>query len=215
MAEGDSLVGGATDFENPDPIVEEGAEETEEVVASEEHTEEKPEGEVEKPDSEETEDKPDGAPEEYEDFKYEEGVDPLPEEVVSDLKEFAKELNLTQDQAQALADREVRAAKRADDSNLEVWQETQKEWQEAAKADKEYGGAKFNESVALAMNAISKFGTPEFAQVLNEYGFGNNPEVVRFFYRVGKAMSSDQMFTGKGGAGTPRDPASILYPNQN
>ena len=66
----------------------------------------------------------------------------------------------------------------------------------------------------VAKKALETFGTPELRTLLNESGMGNNPEVIRAFYRVGKAISEDKFVSGKA---TPADAndARSLYPNSN
>ena len=72
-----------------------------------------------------------------------------------------------------------------------------KEWTEAAKVDKEYGGDKFNENLSIAKTALDKFGSDGLKNLLNETGLGNNPEVIRYFYNVGKQISEDT-YVGQG-----------------
>jgi hypothetical protein len=45
--------------------------------------------------------------------------------------------------------------------------------------------------VADALKARERFSTPALRQLLNETGFGNHPEVIKFFAKVGKAMRED------------------------
>jgi hypothetical protein len=62
---------------------------------------------------------------------------------------------------------------------------------------------------------MDAFGTPQLRELLNESRLGNNPEMIRFMYRAGKAISQDKFVAG--GPARPdgaRDPAKFLYPNQ-
>ena len=81
------------------------------------------------------------------------------------------------------------------------------------KTDAEIGGDKLPENLAVARKALETFGTPELKALLNESGLGNHPEVIRFFYRSGKAISEDRVIRG-GAAGQPTDPAKRMFPNQ-
>jgi hypothetical protein len=157
--------------------------------------------------------KPEGAPDEYEDFKVADGVE-LTEEQVNDIKATAKELDLSQEKAQALVDREVAARKEESESQLQVWRDQNNEWKKAARTDKEFGGEKFDESVVAAKAALRRFGNSELSQVLDDYGMGNHPEVIRFLVKVGNSMKEDSMHNGVGGEQAPTDIADILYPNQ-
>ncbi|AQW29122.1 hypothetical protein B0B51_03235 [blood disease bacterium A2-HR MARDI] len=157
--------------------------------------------------------KPQGAPEKYE-FKAAEGQPEFDPQVIDQFSEVAKELNLPQDAAQKVLDKmaPALAARQA-----EVLETARNQWADEAKADKEFGGDKLNENLAIAKKALDQFGTPELRTLLNESGLGNHPEVLRVFYRAGKAISEDAIVSG--GAGTkgsqgPRDLAAALYPNQ-
>ena len=86
------------------------------------------------------------------------------------------------------------------------------EWAETSKADKEFGGEKLGENLAIAKTALDKFATPEFTKLLNDTGLGNHPEVLRVFYRAGKAISADTVVTGKQ-APAPADRLAALYDN--
>ncbi|WP_369952273.1 protease [Ralstonia syzygii] len=157
--------------------------------------------------------KPQGAPEKYE-FKAAEGQPEFDPQVIDQFSEVARELNLPQDAAQKVLDKmaPALAARQA-----EVLETARNQWADEAKADKEFGGDKLNENLAIAKKALDQFGTPELRTLLNESGLGNHPEVLRVFYRAGKAISEDQIVSGGAGAkGSqgPRDLAAALYPNQ-
>ena len=154
-----------------------------------------------------------GAPEAYE-FKAAEGqtFDP---EFVKGYSEVARELNLTQEAAQTMIDKvgPVLAQQQA----AQIAQ-VRNDWAEASKVDAEFGGAKFNENLAIAKQSIDKFATPEFKQMLDDTGLGNHPEWIRYCYRVSKAFSPDHFEGGhKEGGAAPNDfnsMASRLYPGQ-
>ena len=154
--------------------------------------------------------KPAGAPEKY-DFKAAEGIT-LDDSVVGAFSEVAKELNLTQDAAQKVLDKvaPVMAARQA-----EQLQSLRTAWADGAKADKEFGGDKFDENLAIAKKGLETFGTPELRALLDESGLGNHPEVVRVFYRAGKAISEDRVVTGASGSATTQSTAQRMYPNMN
>ena len=148
--------------------------------------------------------KPEGAPEKYE-FKAAEGAT-LDGAVIGAFSEVAKDLNLTQDAAQKVLDKmaPVLAARQ-----VEQIEAVQTGWAESAKVDKEFGGDKLQENLGTAKQALEKFGSPELRTLLNDSGMGNHPEVIRAFYRIGKAMSEDSIVTGR----TPsmKSAADVLY----
>lgn len=149
-----------------------------------------------------------GAPEKYE-FKTE-GFQP---EVMTEFEGIARELNLPQEAAQKMLDK---MGPKIAQAQQDAIQRVQAEWTQAAQTDKEFGGEKLQENLATAKKALETFGSPELVKMLNETGLGNNPEMIRAFYRAGKAISEDKFVpagSGKGPHGST-DLASKLYPNQ-
>lgn len=151
-------------------------------------------------------------PEQYEDFKFEEGKN-LPEGVGDQLKADAKDLGLTQAQAQKLAERELKRIEAAEAKQAETLDTFRSQWADDARADQEFGGEHLDANLATARKALDTFGTPELKGLLNVSGMGNHPEVIRFMYRAGKAISDDGIVKGAPPAAT-RDPKR-LYPNSN
>jgi hypothetical protein len=61
----------------------------------------------------------------------------------------------------------------------------------------------------VAKKALDAFGTTELRSLLNESGLGNHPEVIRFMFRAGKAISEDSMVTGTKGEAKSAGPRSF------
>jgi hypothetical protein len=161
-------------------------------------------------------DKPQGAPEKYE-FQAPEGKD-FDAEIIGNFSDVAKELNLSQDAAQKLV--ETMGPKIAERQLAQV-EAIRNEWAQQSQVDKEFGGDKLNENMSVAKKALDSFGTPELRTLLQQSGLGNNPEIIRFMYRAGKAISEDTFVassTGAGGgksnAGDFNAKAAALYSNQ-
>ncbi len=156
------------------------------------------------------EEKPQGAPEKYE-FPTTDGLQ-FDDQVVGAFSEVAKELNLSQEQAQKFLDKvgPVMAAQQ-----VEALTAVSNEWAESAKTDKEFGGDKLNENLAVAKKAMDAFASPELRTLLNESALGNNPEVIRMFYRVGKAISEDGFVVGGNASNTDKSAAQRMYPGMN
>lgn len=154
--------------------------------------------------------KPAGAPEKYE-FKAAEGIT-FDDAVVGAFSEVAKELNLTQDAAQKVLDKVAPVMAARQSEQIEA---ARTAWAESAKVDKEFGGDNLAENLAIAKQGLETFGTPELRALLNESGLGNHPEVIRVFYRAGKAISDDRIVTGASGSATTQTTAQRMYPNMN
>lgn len=120
------------------------------------------------------------------------------ESELAEIAEEAKALKLSQEDAQKLVER--RSADRAKymDSARAKLADTVQGWRESLAKDAEIGGkggSEYDANIARARLAINKFGTPELKKALNETGYGNHPEVVRFMIRVGKALKEDSFHT--------------------
>ena len=152
---------------------------------------------------------PEGAPEKYE-FKAADGTT-FDDAVIGAFESVARDLNLTQGAAQQVLDKmgPVLAARQA-----EQIEAVRSAWADSARADKEYGGDKLPENLAVAKKALEQFGSPELKTLLHESGLGNNPEVIRFMVRAGKAISEDKIISGKAAPVDAGD-ARTLYPNSN
>ena len=151
------------------------------------------------------------APETYE-FKAPEGraFDP---EVIAEYSKVAKELNLSQEAAQRVLDSVGPKLAERQAAQIEA---VRNGWADSSKADKEFGGEKLSENLGVAKRALDQFGTSELRALLNESGLGNHPEVIRFMYRAGKAISEDKVITGAAATAKPgpksfADLADALY----
>lgn len=146
--------------------------------------------------------KPADAPVVY-DLKPPEGS-MLNAEAVEHIKTLATEMKLTPEQAQRFVVEQDSMFQDLIAVQLEQAKQTRAQWVEAAKADKEIGGAGFDASLNRAKQAFAKFGTPEFQAMLDGTGFGDNPEVLRVFSRIGKAMGEDT-FANSHGTSAPNE----------
>jgi hypothetical protein len=149
-------------------------------------------------------------PEKY-DLQMPDGVD-LDTAAADEFTAIAKDLKLSQADAQKLAgvaaNMQLRQAK--------VHAEMVKGWEDQSKADTEFGGDAFDQNVAVARKAIDTFGSPQLKELLNTSGLGNHPEVIRAFFKAGKAISEPNFRASGTRAPVPEaDPAKRLYPNMN
>ena len=164
-------------------------------------------------DKQASEDAAANVPENYE-FTLPEGVT-IDDSTMGDLKTLSKELGLSQEQAQKIADLGVQQNERWAQQQLEYAMQAREEWATQVKADKELGGPAFDESIASASRAIKEFGSPELVNLLNETGLGNHPEVIRAFYKVGKMIEDDKIVPGGRNSNEPLDAAKRLYNNSD
>ncbi len=153
-----------------------------------------------------------GAPDHYADFVVPKGL-PVDRQGMAEFKQVAADLGLTQEQAQSLVDLQAGRIQAAAAEQSAALEKQQADWQADVRKDTEIGGSDMAARVGVAKTAIAKFGSPELRKVLTETGLGNHPELVRFAYRVGKAMSDDGVIlpTSPGRQRTAKD----FYPNSD
>lgn len=153
----------------------------------------------------------DKAPEDYADFKVPEGM-PLDADLLNDFKPVAKELGLSQDKAQKLIDLYAgKVAPLMAQRQTEAWNQQLETWAAECKADKEIGGDKYDSAVEDAKRVVNTLGTPELKKVFDDYGLGNNPELVRVFSRMARYFKEDSYADGKPIGG--KSVAEKFYPN--
>ncbi|KJX24912.1 peptidase [Enterobacter hormaechei] len=157
------------------------------------------------------EQKQEGAPEKYE-FQAGEGVE-LDAEALKDFEPVARDLNLTNEQAQKLVDAYPKILAGVQQRQAEAWQKQTEGWAETVKADKEIGGDKLTANLSAAQRALEQFGDPELKEYLDSTGLGNHPALVKAFIKVGKAMSEDKVVTGGHESGGS-DLISAFYPKK-
>lgn len=145
-------------------------------------------------------------PEKY-DFKPPEGME-FDEETINLYAEAAKEAGLSQEKADIILGK---IAPHLAQQQIKAVEKASAEWEAASRADPEFGGDKLKENLSIAAKAIEQFATPELKTLLNESRLGNNPEVIRLFYRVGKAISEDGFVSATGAPQT--SDARALFPN--
>ena len=164
-------------------------------------------------------DAPEGAPDKYEfNAKVADAPEELDPEVLTAFGDVAKELNLPQEAAQKVLDKvaPVIQAKQA-----KAIEQTKVEWANQSKSDQEFGGESLSDNLDVAKASLDTFGTDSLKSLLHETGFGNHPEIIRFMYKAGKAISEDSYVGNSEGAvgksNAPKDFNSIantLYSNQ-
>lgn len=115
------------------------------------------------------------------------------DEVLGKFKDLAKELGLKSEGAQKIFDLQAELAKK----QAEGYEAEQKAWQKELKDDPDYGQDNYEKTVTSAKKAMNAFTTPELRQLLDNSGFGDHPEVVKFAANVGRAMGEADFIDGK------------------
>ena len=127
-------------------------------------------------------------------------------------KSTVKELGLKSEQAQKVFDVYVAQQKAA----AEAQQKTQAEWEASLKADKDFGGEKFDANLAAAKKAYQHFvertgeAGKQLGELLEQTGLGSHPSFVKVFHEISKAMADDSIRGTKSGNSAPTPTADQL-----
>jgi len=150
------------------------------------------------------------APEKYEDFTLPDGFE-AQEGEIDTFMEHAKELDLTQEQAQKLLDKQL-ALK---DEQMKLYEQDkiqQKEkWINELKQDEEFGGRNMSETIERANRTLRKFADNDVIEILKETGYANNPSIVKMFARIDKQLGEDSLVGGESAKAQELSPLDKLY----
>lgn len=152
-------------------------------------------------------------PEKYE-LKLPEGSK-LTQSKVDQVALYAKENGLSNEVAQKLLERESQAVQEFESEIKSEHLKRVEQWKSEVEADKELGGDLYKQNVELAKRVAHRYASPEFLKVLDESGFGNHPELVRVFSRIGKQMSEDQLIMPGAQSGGNKPIEDFFYGQSN
>ncbi len=131
---------------------------------------------------------------------------------IESLKAYAKDKGYSNDQAQALLERESIAAQASIETINQAAQVQSAKWLEEAKADKEIGGEKFAQSCEIASHALDVlFPGIEIRKFMDQTGFGNNPQILKGFVKIGKMLQPDKFNQAPGQMPPKRDTLKTMY----
>lgn len=150
----------------------------------------KTEGGEKKSEESQKKEEPEGAPEQYEDFSAPEGLS-YDEQFIGTFKDAAKEVNLSQKQAQHLLDK---CAPVLAQRQIEQIEAVSKQWEERTKTDKEIGGENWTRASSDIARVRDKFGInadgkmdPDIQEFM-QTPIGNHPGLLKLLARVGRAF---------------------------
>ncbi len=146
------------------------------------------------------------------DLKIPEGLQ-LPKDSVEKIASYAREQGFSKDKAQELLNLEADMVKEMIAAQQESYSKTREEWVNQVKNDQEIGGNNFKQSIDHAQRALKQFASDEFIKTLNETGYGDHPEVVRVFARIGKMIGNDTIVQSNNYAGKKLE--DVFYKNSN
>ena len=164
-----------------------------------------------KPDKTGRTDGPDG---DYDEFTLPDGLE-MDGDTHHRFKQLARQNGLSQDQAQHLLDLHSEQIIRQRQHWVNHHQAQQQNWQKQSRTDRELAAqGRFEQNLAMAKKAVERFGGEKLAAALAETGAGNHPEILRCFYRIGKALAEDG-FVAPAGKRQKKSYAETFYPDFN
>ncbi len=146
-------------------------------------------------------------------FKLPEGFS-LDSELVDSAVPILEKYKVAPEDAQTLSDLLCKKVQQEHDAYLESCKGLVADWKKNLLADSDIGGAKVKENLAVGLKALNRFGSPELVSILKDTGMEYHPEVVRFFVKVGRAISEDGISSRSDGV-RETDPAKMIYPGWN
>lgn len=155
---------------------------------------------------------PDASANPYANLKAPAGFDPA---ALPKIAEVARTYGLNAEAAQKLLNdthaRQVQAKAETDAALAKQ----RAEWHEVIKADKEYGGDKFEASLQRAQKVVGEIDAkiaPGIKQLLDGSGYGEHPAVVRLFNYLGAQNREDTFAAGGDNSAGEKPLEDVLYP---
>lgn len=161
------------------------------------------------------------APETYAEFDIPEGM-PVDEKATEQFSEVAKDLGLTQEQAQKLVSLEAERMTQMQATSEEAQATVVAGWVDEVKADPEIGGANLDANLGIAKAAVETFASDELKALMDMpsaenpkgIGLGNHPAMIRHFYKLGTQMSEDKPGVVGNVTHVQKSAADTLYPSK-
>ena len=130
----------------------------------------------------------------------------LDEKMVADASPLLQKYKVSNEDAQALSDLVCQKVRAEQDARSEAYAEVVKGWQKGLMEDKAIGGEKLTPALKTGLKALNRFGDSELTEILHDTGLEYHPAVVRFFHKIGLAISED------GGSGAQHQAAKKEVP---
>lgn len=146
----------------------------------------------------------------YTDFVLPDGAQ-VDEAIMSNFKELAAQCGLNQESAQKMLDLQAKA----NEVSMEAFVNQRKEWRQAITNDADFGQANLKETVADANRVLAEYDeSGNVLGMLEQSGFGDNPDVIKFLARVARAIPrEDDVLTGKEVSADKRSLEERLWPD--
>lgn len=115
------------------------------------------------------------------------------EKLLGEFKKKAKEWGFNSKQAQSLVEFQLASQAAAEKEFKETFEKQRQADIDALKADKEFGGPKYDATVKAAQNATKRFFGEEGSKLFTELGIDNHPGLVKGLARLNAAIAEDSI----------------------
>lgn len=144
----------------------------------------------------------------------------LPEGFEADDETMGKFVDLLNDdkktpaeRAQGLIDLQAEVMKKGAEKSTQDFLDTQKQWQDAVKADKDIGGEKLDPALGRISQLIDTHDRPDkLREAFEVTGMGNHPEMIRFLDKIAARLAEGGITPG-GLPSTKKSVAERMYPS--
>lgn len=120
---------------------------------------------------------------------------PLLKDDLAEIEANAKAKGLSQEDAQKMVEGREADHDKFFDRQLKLFEAQKDEWKKATESDPELcgkDGKAFKENVEMAHRGMKRFFGDSFNKHLLDTGFGNHPDVVKGFARIGRELANDK-----------------------
>ena len=158
---------------------------------------------------------PEVVPLSADDFKDFEGFDPEDPHTKSYIELMNDGALSPKDRATKLLELQREVMKAHSEKGDQAFIQMQEQWQNEVRADPEFANGKLEPALGGISKLIDRYGSAELRQAFDYTGAGNNPHVVKFLHNISKVLNEPGIDPSRiNPANVPKDPASLLYPNQ-
>lgn len=153
------------------------------------------------------------APETYEAFTFPEGIQ-VDEAMLAKAAPIFKDAGLSQENAQKLVSFYAETQAQAVAEQAAGFTKLKNDWAAELKADKEFGGDNFAKTIGAAKTLIGKYGDKELLTEMKEWGWANNPRLLKMLARMNADLSEDTLVTADAAhQAKPKSAAEIMWPS--
>ena len=106
----------------------------------------------------------------------------------------------------------VSAASAAENQKLDDdLKATEAAWAKTSATDAEFGGDMWKANLGVIAKGRDQLATAEAVEIIEAFGLGNHPELLRMFYRAGKLLSEDPTRGSGTAASGPKGRADAMF----